>query len=186
MLARKPRGYVGHGHETLGVDIVAVLQILKTPETVLGPDEARKLAAVTPDGWYPIAWMIDLMDTLEERMGHYGLVRLGRTVFKLSHEEQAKQRIKSGRHLVDMMDVMYKHNNRGRDIGGWRTLAFEPGYAELEKNTPHHCVMEQGILSAAFGAIGCPVAVAQKQCFRKGAESCIYTITSSVTGPAWG
>lgn len=185
-MTRKPKGYVGQGHETLGVDIVSVLQLLKNPEQVLGADEHRKLAAVEATGWYPIRWFIDLMDTLEAKMGHYGLVRLGRTIFKESQEEQAKQHIKSGRQLVEMLDGMYRHNNRGRDIGGWRVLDFKPGYCELEKTTPHHCAMEQGILSAAFSAIGCPVAVGQKQCFRKGAESCIFTLTSTVTGPAWG
>lgn len=55
-------------------------------------------------------------------------------------------------------------------------LTFLPGSAELEKNTPHHCVMEQGILSAALAAVGCPGIVAQRQCFRQGADTCIYTI----------
>ena len=32
-------------------------------------------------------------------------------------------------------------------------LGFEPGKAELEKTTPHHCVMEEGIFSAALLAL---------------------------------
>ena len=32
-----------------------------------------------------------------------------------------------------------------------RTLGF---YCELEKTTPHHCVMEQGILSGGLAAVG--------------------------------
>jgi hypothetical protein len=46
---------------------------------------------------------------------------------------------------------MYHHANRGTGIGGWKVLRFDAGYAELEKMTPHHCVMEQGILSSRHG-----------------------------------
>jgi hypothetical protein len=184
--SQRPKGYLGQGHETIGTDIAAVMQILPAPEQVLGADVARRLGEVKADGWYPIGTLLELVEILDEKMGHFGLVRLGRTIFKQAHEEQAKARLKSAKQLVDALDGLYRHNNRGRDIGGWKVLQFKPGYCELEKTTPHHCVMEQGILAAAFSAVGCPVAVSQKRCFRKGAETCIYAITSSVTGRAWG
>ena len=80
---------------------------------------------------------------------------------------------------------MYHHANRGTGIGGWKVLRFDPGYAELEKTTPHHCVMEQGILSGALAAVKCPGIVSQKQCFRQGADSCLYVISSSFTDERW-
>jgi hypothetical protein len=80
---------------------------------------------------------------------------------------------------------MYHHANRGSGIGGWKVLRFDPGYAELEKTTPHHCVMEQGILSGALAAVKCPGIVSQKQCFRQGADACLYVVSSSFTDERW-
>lgn len=185
MLRRKPKGYIGRNHETIGSDILAVLQMLKMPDHVLGEVEARRLKTVQPDKWYPIDWLLSLMRTVDEKLGYYGLVGLGRRIFKESHEQKAKARLKSGRDLVYGIDSMYRAANRGVDIGGWRVIKFEPGYAELEKTTPHHCLMEQGILSAGFAAIGTPVTIAQSQCFREGADSCLYTIHSPVTSEKW-
>lgn len=184
-IRRRPRGYIGRNHETIGSDILSVLRILKLPEQVLGVEESKKLSAVDPGGWYPIEWLLDLMDRLDRDLGHYGLLRMGRTLFELSHKERVLEVAKSARDILHGIDGMYHHANRGGAIGGWKVVRFEPGLAELEKNTPHHCVMEQGILSAAFSAVGCPCMVTQRECFRQGADVCVYVVTSSLTGKEW-
>lgn len=170
---------------TIGSDILSVLQILKLPEQVIGPEDAKKLAEVDPTDWYPISWLLELMEKLDRQVGHYGLLRMGRRLFQLSHEKRVLEVAKSARDIVHGIDGMYRHANRGKQIGGWKVLAFTPGAAELEKNTPHHCAMEQGILSAALAAVGCPGIVEQRQCFRQGADTCIYTITSSFIDARW-
>jgi hypothetical protein len=182
---RKPRGYIGKGHETIGSDILAVLQILKMPEQVLGSEEVRKLAKVEMNGWYPIDWLLDLMDKVDKELGHYGLLQMGRRLFSLSHEERLVQVARSAADVIYGIDGMYHHANRGTGIGGWKVLCFDPGYAELEKTTPHHCVMEQGILSGALAAVKCPGIVSQKQCFRQGGDVCTYVISSSFTDERW-
>jgi hypothetical protein len=184
-MARRPKGYTGLNHETIGSDILAVLKILKLPEQVLTPEDARRVKLVRADSWYPISWLMDLMDTLERDVGPYGLMRMGRVLFSMSHEERVLRVARSARDIIHGLDAMYHHANRGNGIGGWRVLRFEPGYAEVEKTTPHHCIMEQGILTAALAAVHCPVTVAQSVCFRQGAESCVFTITSSITDERW-
>lgn len=184
-MTRRPKGYLGIDHETIGSDIASVLAILTMPEQVLGEAEARRLAAVDPEGWYPIRWLLDLMEKLDKQVGYYALVRMGRTLFKMSHEARVVEVAKSARDIIYGLDDMYHHANRGRGIGGWKVLTFEPGRAEVEKTTPHHCVMEQGILSAAIAAVGCPGTVVQRECFRKGADACIYTITSAFDDARW-
>jgi hypothetical protein len=110
-------------------------------------------------------------------------LRLGRRRFELSHRTRVPR--KSARDVVYGIGEMYHFSNRGRDIGDWTVLQFQPGYAELEKTTPHHCVMEQGILTAGLAALDCPAVIAQTQCFREGAESCVYTISSTRTDALW-
>jgi len=182
---RRPKGYLGIDHETIGSDILAVLKILRLPEQTLGVEDAARVAAIDPLGWYPIEIMLELMDKLDKEVGHYGLLRMGRTLFNLSHEARVGKVASCARDIVYGLDAMYRHSNRGRSIGGWHVLSFEPGRATLEKTTPHHCVMEQGILSAALTTVGCPVIVTQTRCFREGADACHYEISSSLVDERW-
>ncbi len=182
---RRPKGYLGIEHETIGSDILAVLKILMLPEQILGIEDAVRLNAIDPRRWYPIEIMLDLMDKLDKEVGHYGLLRMGRTLFNLSHEARVGKVATCARDIVYGINDMYHHSNRGRSIGGWQVLSFEPGKARLEKTTPHHCVMEQGILSAALAAVGCPGIVGQTRCFREGADACHYEISSSLVDERW-
>ena len=162
-----------------------MLRTLSLPEQVLGEEETRRLSDVRPEQWYPIEWLLALMEKLDERVGYYGLLRMGRMVFSLSHEKRVLATASSARDIVYGLDGMYHHANRGSTIGGWKVLRFSPGYAELEKNTPHHCVMEQGILKAALAAVGAPSLVAQPTCFRNGGDVCVYTVTSVIVDERW-
>jgi hypothetical protein len=182
---RHPKGYVGQRHETKGACLLAVVRILKLPDQVLGADEARKLARLDPDGWYPIEWMHKLTDQMERELGYYGLLRMGRTLFETSHKERTANEIRSARDLVHALDGMYRTKNRGSCIGGWKVCKFDAGYVELEKTTPHHCVMEQGLVTAALASVGCPGIVNQTECFRQGGDACLFVITSSVTDERW-
>jgi hypothetical protein len=51
--SRKPKGYSGRQHETLGLDISAVVRVLKLPEQVLGEEECQRLRASIRTGGIP-------------------------------------------------------------------------------------------------------------------------------------
>ena len=180
---RWPRGYVGTDHETIGSTFLSVLAALKTPEQVLGADEVRRMREVDPERWYPVGWLLSIMETLDGSVGKNGVLRIGRRRFELSHQKRVSYA--SARDVVYGIDEMYRHSNRGREIGGWAVLEFEPGHATLEKTTPHHCMMEQGILSAALSSAQCPSILTQSKCFRAGADSCVYVISSSLKDERW-
>lgn len=182
---RRPRGYEGTGHETIGSDILSVLDAVEDPASIIGPEWAQRLAAVRPDGWYPIADLLELMELLSERVGHSGLRSLGRKLFLRSHEAAARGRIRSARDVAYGIDVLYHRANRGQRIGGWRVVRFEQGRAEIEKTTPHHCQMEEGILLQALTMVGVPATIEQVQCFRRGGELCHFVIRSSITDRRW-
>jgi hypothetical protein len=182
---RKPKGYRGINHETIGSDILSVLRVCTLPRQVLGAQISDQLADVKPDGWYPISMLLDPMEFMAQRVGHVGLLQMGWALFKLSHEELVKKTARSGADIVFGLDDMYHHANRGQDIGGWRVMAFTPGYAKLEKTTPHHCWMEEGILAEALRAVGIAASVSQSSCFRQGADACIYEIRSPIRDERW-
>src|SRR5678815_240793 len=86
-MPRRPKGYAGINHETIGSDILSVLRTLSLPEQILGAETAQALSSINPEGWYPIAMMLDLMERLHKAVGPYGMRKMGRTLFRMSHEE---------------------------------------------------------------------------------------------------
>jgi hypothetical protein len=185
-LRLKPRDYVGINHQTIGSDIMAVLAVIPVMhEQTLGKDLMDRMRAVKSDGWYPISLLLDAMDRLEQRVGRFGLISMGRKLFELSHAEQFKKVAKSAADVVYGIDVMYHQANNGQAIGGWEVVVFRPGEAELVKTTPHHCVMEEGILSEAFRTLGIPTTVQQRECLRQGADHCRYLLSSPITDEKW-
>jgi predicted hydrocarbon binding protein len=184
-----PRTYVGKGHETIGSDILAVVRALErlgTAESatrLFGAEWAARLLAVDPEGWYPIAMLLEALDRVLQRVGENGVRRAGRELFRLSHESRVAPT--SARDIVYGIDTMYKHANRGIGIGGWEVVVFEPGRAELVKTTPHLCLLEEGILAEGLSVAGARSLVTQSDCIRRGADACRFVITSSVTDHRW-
>lgn len=189
---RRPKGYEGIGHETIGSDILAVRHALaaltgaeNAATRLLGPVASERLAGIRPDEWYPIGWLLEMMETIEQRVGRFALLKLGRTLFKISHEQRIAEVARCGRDILYGIDGMYHHANRGEEIGGWRVLAFDGNRALLEKTTPHHCMMEEGILSQALSAVGSPAVISQTQCFRDGADTCKFSIVPAMQSAVW-
>ncbi len=178
---------------TLGSDLLSIEQALaalsptaRTANNILGVANREFLSSVQPDGWYPIQSMLDILEQLDQQLGRYGLIKIGRTLFKLTHEARVREFATTGYHIVSGFDAMYRHANRGDQIGGWKLLRFESGSAELEKTTPHHCAMEEGIFAQALSAVGVSAVVTQPQCFRKGAPACRFEITPVGGTEHWG
>ncbi len=185
---RRPRGYLGSGHETIGSDILAVPAALEhlgregrlgprnLLEQILGAERRAALERIRADGWYPIEELLTMTDVLDARIGAFGLRRVGRTLFQLSHAERTAAALGCGRDVVFGIDGMYHHANRGRDIGGWTLLDVDDARAILEKTTPHHCAVEEGILAEALATVGCRAVVSQRQCFREGHDLCVFEV----------
>lgn len=200
MLERKPKGYQGLRHETIGSDILAVRDALaylsgvsneedirNTCRKVLGEEAARRIESVEPGGWYPIGWLLEMMESIEVKVGRNGLRRMGRLLFQRTHAANFSKVARVARDLVYGIDAMYHAANRGVYIGGWTVRSFSASLAELEKTTPHHCAMEEGILSEACSTLGVHAMVSQRQCFRLGADCCLFVIVpTSISDPKWG
>lgn len=185
-IPRRPRGYVGSNHLTIGSDILAVFAVVGMPKQTLGESLHQRLSQVKPDGWYPIGLLLELMDTLEAKLGNNALRQMGRKLFIASHQEHVKAVAKSAADILYGFDDLYLRANRGDDIGGWGMLSFGRGQAKLDKTTPHHCMLEEGIVAEALSCIGVPATVTQERCFRKGADSCLFTVSTFVTDERWG
>lgn len=184
---RRPRGYVGQSHETIGSDILAVFGVVGMPKQTLGDEFVGRLQQVRADGWYPIELLIELMETLEQKLGPNALRQMGRKLFQASHQAHVQAHLKTAADVLYGFHGLYLNANRGKDIGGWRMLSFGKGVAKFEKTTPHHCVMEEGIVTEALNCLGIPASVTQEQCFRKGADCCVFVASSFIADEKrWG
>ena len=182
---RRPRGYRSDDHTTLGADILAITRTLKLPEQVLGTAEWRRLQQVDPDGWYPVDWVLGLTEILEAHVGTLGLMQVGRKLFTSAHKHRVLRSAKTAKDICYALDDIYRHSNRGSGIGGFTVVKFEPGLCEIEKNSVEHCILDQGLLCEALLAIGCACNVVQTRCFRDGADTCLYRVTSAFADARW-
>ncbi|MFN7132140.1 MAG: V4R domain-containing protein [Myxococcales bacterium] len=185
-MTRLARGYVGINHQTIGSDILAVYRAVHSPDRMFGPELAGRLARVQAEQWYPIALLLEALAALDAKLDAFAMRSAGWQLFKLSHEEATRKAVKNARELLYGFDGLYHAANRGLRIGGWSVLSFEPGRAELEKTTPHHCVLEEGIMEEALRVIGAPSKVEQPKCFRQGADACVFVVTATGANANWG
>ena len=180
-----PRGYVGENHETIGSDILAAIATIHVPQEVLGKAWLDRLAAVTPEGWYPIALLLELLEYLDKRTGMASVLKMGRQLYLDSHQQRVGKSATCAGDIVYGIDGLYHHANRGDQIGGWQVMKFRPGVAVLEKTTPHHCALEEGILHEALHTVGADAMIVQSQCLRHGADSCIFELRSAIRDHRW-
>ncbi|HZH03823.1 MAG TPA: hypothetical protein VEY30_08575 [Myxococcaceae bacterium] len=185
MSLRHPTAYRGIDHETLGSDILSILQAIPRPREVLDAALLQELKPVRADQWYPISLLLRAVEQADAKLGRDALVGMGWVLFQNSHVKSDRTKIGSARDVIYGFDVMYRHVNRGIDIGSWKVLSFSPGRAELEKTTPHHCALEEGIMEKALFSVGVSARIQQSDCFRKGAPSCRFVVTSQVTDARW-
>ena len=177
--------YRGANHETIGSDILSLVDAVLMPEQIFGKEIYAQLLSVKREGWYPIGDLLKAFEHLDSRLGSDSMRKVGWSLFKLSHEAAVRATCKSARDIVYGIDDMYHRANRGRDIGGWKVIEFVPGRALLEKTTPHHCVVEEGILEAGLRAIGVRGRIEQPECSRRGAPACRMLVTSHVRDARW-
>ena len=177
---RLPAGYRGINHETCGSDILAVVEALHFPHSILGAARMKRLEQVQRDGWYPIAELLEVMDVLDRHFGADGLRKLGRTIIRMSHAKLANDGVMCPRDFLNNVDRMYRLANRGTDIGGWALVSFSATRVELRKTTVHHCHMEEGIVMQVMEALRAPCRIEQTRCFRRGDDHCLFVLTPAL------
>ena len=177
--------YQNPTHQTLGSDILAVMQTVKYPEQILGAVWVERLKSLVPGNWYPIATLLELLEHLVKRGGRASLLQMGRQLFRDSHQKRLTPELLSAGDVLYGIDAMYHHANRGTDIGGWEVLRFQPGHALLRKTTPHHCALEEGILYEALHTVGAEALIVQSTCVQTGAAACELEIRSPVRDQKW-
>ena len=184
-MRRFPKGYLGFDHVTRGGDLLAVLDAIIGPDFILGATLAQKIRKLKPDEWVPIALLMELYEKLSEKLGPYHMKQVGWTIVKRYHASDVLKRFHSAEEVVYALDALYRQGNRGTAIGGWKVTLFTPTRCEMEKTTPHHCGMEEGIVEEMMRTLGISTTVYQTDCLRKGSDLCRFVIEPKGSNPPW-
>jgi hypothetical protein len=178
-------GYENASHETLGAELLAVLHTMKFPEEVLGHYWSERLKGIVAEEWYPVAIELELQQQVLHRGGRASLVQLGRQLFRDLHQARLSPLLRSAGDVLHRLDRMYRHGNRGRNIGGWELVAFAPGQALLRKKTPQHCALDEGLLHEALQAVGTVAMIVQPTCVLTGGKACELELRSTTKDHRW-
>lgn len=170
--------YENASHETIGSDLLAVLNTMRYPEEVLGHYWIERLREIKATEWYPMATLVELEQQVLYRGGRASLIQLGRQLFRDSHHERVAPKLQCAGDVIHLLDRMYRHANRGQNIGGWEVLAFGPGHALLRKTTPHHCAVDEGFLQEALQVVNSVALIVQPSCMLTGGKTCDLEVRS--------
>lgn len=76
---------MGLQHETIGSDVIAVLDVINLPELVLGKERADALKKIEASKWYPLSTLEDPVEGLHQRVGDASLLQIGSELLRISH-----------------------------------------------------------------------------------------------------
>ena len=96
--------YDNPSHETLGSDLLAVLNTLKFPAEVLGKYWLERLQGIEATHWYPVSIHLELQQQVLHRGGRPSLVQMGRQQFRDSHHGRLAPSLPRSSRRADELD----------------------------------------------------------------------------------
>lgn len=154
----------------------SVLSALLNRDTVLA-DFARReeLATIEDRTFYPIGLYLELCGYLEERLGRYAFLRVGRKMGAAVMDTAFSADVKTIDDAVAQINGAHKMFCKPV-VGGFE---IEPSAGKIAINctTPYNCVLQEGLFYELAIRYGAPNAtVTHTQCRRRGAKVCRFEV----------
>lgn len=138
---------------------------------------------IKPDGWYSQKAWLDAFKEINDSLGPNTLFTIGKAI-----PENAKfpPEINNLEKALGAIDIAYKMNHKGGDIGFYKLLSFDgtKKTAQLECKNPYPSDFDRGIIMTMLrkfkpaNSIKYDVVLDTSKPNRlKGADSCTYTVT---------
>lgn len=161
----------------LGAAPRSVLAALLNRDTILA-DFPRKEELINIDAaaFYPIALYLELCSYLEERLGTYAFLRLGRKMGAAVMDRAFDTDAKTFDEAVAQIEGAHKLFCKPV-VGGFQIVTREPGKIALDCTTPYNCVLQEGMFYEIAIRYGAPNAtVTHASCRRRGAAACRFDV----------
>jgi hypothetical protein len=161
----------------LGVAFNGVVTALLNRDTILADFPRREeLAAVKDQEFYPISLFLELCDYLENRLGMYAWLRVGRRMGVNIMNASFPPDIKTVEDAIAQIQVAHQMFLRPA-VGAFDLTQRTPGQLVLRYTAPYSCTLQEGLfyeVAIRYGAAN--AAVNHVECRRKGAEACLFEI----------
>lgn len=161
----------------LGASPKSVLDALLNRDTILA-DFPRKeeLTTIKEDEYCPMSLYVELCSYLEERLGTYAFLRLGRKMAASVMATAFPAHVKSVEEAI--AEVQGAHQVFCKPVvGAFEITDRSPGKVIVRYTAPYNCVLQEGLfyeVAMRYGAVN--ASVTHAVCRRKGEPACRFEI----------
>jgi hypothetical protein len=154
-----------------------VMEALLNRDVVLADFPRREeLAAVDPAQFYPLALYTELCDYLEQRLGTYAFLRVGRKMGAAVMDTAFPPDVKSVEDAIAQIQGAHKFFCKPL-VGAFEMVERSQGKVTVDYTAPYNCVLQEGLFYEVAIRYGAPNAsVSHAACRRKGAPACRFEI----------
>ncbi|MFT3765163.1 MAG: hypothetical protein QM820_06555 [Minicystis sp.] len=161
----------------LGAALNGVVAAVLNRDTLLAEFKRRdELANVKDQEFHPLSLYLELCDYLENRLGVYAWLRVGRRMGLSVMETAFPPTIKTVEEAIAHIDAAHRMFARPA-VGAFELTQRTPGQLVLRYTAPYNCTLQEGLfyeVALRYGAAN--AAVTHAECRRKGAEACRFEI----------
>lgn len=161
----------------MGAAARGVVDALMNREVVLA-DFARRaeVEAIVPTEYYPLSLYLELCNYLEERLGTYAFLRIGRKMGGAVMETAFPASLSTVDEAIAQIDGAHRVFCRPL-VGAFETSRTSPGALTVRYTAPYNCVLQEGLFYEVAMRYGAPNAsVTHAACRRDGAPACVFSI----------
>ncbi|MCA9690425.1 MAG: hypothetical protein R3A51_23495 [Nannocystaceae bacterium] len=161
----------------LGASTNAVVAALLNRDALLA-DFPRKdeLAGLEDREYYPLAIYLELCDYLEQRLGMYAFLRVGRRMAIAVMDTAFPPTLQTIEEAVAEIHAAHQLFCKPT-VGAFEIAASAPGRIAVRYTAPYNCILQEGLfyeVALRYGASDATVAHAE--CRRRGHDACRFEI----------
>jgi hypothetical protein len=161
----------------MGAATRGVLDALLNRDAVLADFPRRdELAKIEDRSFYPLSLYVELCDYLEERLGTYAFLRVGRKMAAAVMDTSFPPDVKSVEDAIAQIDGAHRVFCKPL-VGAFEIAERVPGRIVVSYSAPYNCVLQEGLfyeVAIRYGASN--VTVFHAACRRKGERACRFEI----------
>lgn len=161
----------------MGAALNGVVAALLNRDTLLADFPRRaEVASVEDQDYHPLSLYLELCDYLENRLGVYAWLRVGRRMGVTVMNTAFPPGLQTVEEAIAQIDGAHRIFARPV-IGAFELTQRTPGNLVLRNTAPYNCTLQEGLfyeVALRYGAAN--AAVNHVACRRKGAEACLYEI----------
>jgi hypothetical protein len=153
-----------------------VAALLNADMVLAGFARRAELDALEDRGFYPLSLYIDLCNHLEERLGTYAFLRVGRKMAVAVMDAAFPPDLKTVPDAIAHVDAAHRIFCKPV-VGAFDVQDRAPGRLVVRYSAPYNCVLQEGLfyeVALRYGAAN--ASVLHAECRRRGTDACRFEI----------